>query len=142
MQGQGAEAPEIEVLPGAVVATRVVQVSERGRATIQWSGGWEALPPRIAPTIGDRSAAFRITSERMSGGRYHLTVQGRAGQTYAIGVRGPEGAGPGVEVLPASAGIPQRQLSVPGVGGWRMLELTFPTTSADDDGYVTLTLVM
>ncbi len=138
----GADAPEVEVFPGAVVATRVVQVAARGQAAIQWSGGWEALPPRSTPTIGDRSGALRITSERMSGGRYHLTVQGRAGQTYAIGVRGPEDAGAAIEVLPASAGITQRQLSAPDARGWRTVQVTFPTAGADDDGFVTVTLVM
>jgi hypothetical protein len=121
----------------------VLQVQEREKATVEWGGGWEALAPRSSPTIGDRSAALRITSERMEGGRYHLTVQGRAGQTYSVRVRGPEGgADAPVQVLPAGAGVPRLQPSAPDSLGWRALRVAFPTTGADDDGYVTLTLVM
>ena len=135
--------PRVEVFPGAVVASMELEVRDRARATVRWSGGWEASVPPAAPRIGDRSAALRLTSERIVAGRYQLAVQGRAGQTYEIRLRSPDGAtGPAVEVLPRTAGVGPLQLSAPDDRGWRTLRLTMPTTGADEDRFVALTLVM
>lgn len=134
---------EVESFPGAVVASTQLLLRDRARAVIRWTGGWEADVPPAAPRIGDRSSALRITSERMQGSRYHLTLQGRSGQAYELRVRGPDGSGrAAVEVLPESAGVARLQPSASDASGWSTLRLTMPTTGGDDDGYVTLTLVM
>jgi hypothetical protein len=135
-------APEVEVFPGAVVASVRLQVRDRARAVVRLTGGWEAAVPSAAPRIGDRSSALRITSERMVNARYHLTVQGRVGRVYDLRVRGPDGALQGeVSIVPAGAGAARLQPSTADAGAWSTLRLTMPTTGGDDDGYVTLTLV-
>ena len=137
-----ADSLRAEVLPGAVVARVELEVRDSARATVRWTGGWEAAVPPAQARIGDRSASLRLTSERLVSGRYQLTLQGRAGQTYEIRLRPPDGPEPSLRVLPPAAVTGPLQLSAPGDGGWRTLRLTMPTTGADDDRFVALTLVM
>ena len=42
-----------------------------------------------APKRGESSQGLRILRVRAEGGRLKLVLDGRAGQTYAVGVRGP-----------------------------------------------------
>ena len=137
-----ADSLRAEVLPGAVVARVQLEVRDRARATVRWTGGWEAAVPPAQPRIGDRSASLRLTSERIVAGRYQLALEGRAGQTYEIRLRPPDGAQPSPQVLPTGAVSGPLHLSAPGEGGWRTLRLTMPTTGAGDDRFVALTLVM
>lgn len=132
--------------PGAIIARAdaSLEVGQRTRTVeIQWTGGWEVLPSRVAPRVGSRSEALRVVSERLVGGKYHVTLQGLARTRYAVGVRSPNGNAPTtVTVLPSEVVMPPLELSRPGPGGWATLAVTFPATGADNDGYVTLTLVM
>jgi hypothetical protein len=58
------------------------------------------------PERGARSAQLRIVRARAEGGALKLVLDGRAGRTYALGVRTPREvrAVPGVRVRPAAAG--------------------------------------
>jgi hypothetical protein len=68
---------------------------------------------------GDRSQGLRILRARAEGGRLQLLIDGRAGRTYAIGVRGPrrpEGV-PGVSVGAGPNGDTSLLISFEGPGG-------------------------
>lgn len=130
-----------EHFPGAVVAHASGRLRERLRLFVTWSGGWEVRATQAAPRIGDRSTALRVVSERMEGSKYVLHIEGRAGGTYSIGVRGPAATLMSVTVLPVTAAMPPLEPSAPDARGFAPLGLTFPTADADADGYVPLTLV-
>ncbi len=135
------DAATVEHFPGAVVAHVRAQLRERVRLFVTWSGGWEVQMPQAAPRIGDRSAALRVVSERMDGGKYVVQLEGRAGATYSIGVRGPAATKMSVTVLPVTATIPPLIPSGLDGRGFSPLRVSFPTSDATSDGYVPLTLV-
>jgi glycogen debranching enzyme len=129
--------------PGAIIASADISVRERARVAIAWNGGWEVLAPTAAPRIGDRSSALRITSERIIDGRYQVTVEGRAGHTYAVAIRGPRADDAASIVVQRNGRLVERQVSSsPDADGWRSIELTMPAADADADGYVALTLIL
>jgi len=82
---------------------------------VPYSGGWSIVPPVIPAQIGHRSEAPRVLSERLSGGRYVVALEGIAGRTYRFRVREPGTA-------------------------WRDVDVAFPTTGANTDGYTTRTM--
>ncbi len=88
----------------------------RDTATIEvpFVGGWRLIPPLMPPAVGARSAAPRITSERLVDGRYTVTLEGIAGRSYDFRLIPPSG----VE---------------------RTETVAFPAEDADDDGYVAVT---
>jgi glycogen debranching enzyme len=134
--------PAVERWPGAVVAASTARLRERLRMGVSWTGGWEVATPEAAPRIGERSSALRVVSERMDGSRYRVTLQGRAGMRYALRVRGPE---PGVARVSAMEPGPAATVAHdPEVdaAGWTTVRLAMPAQGADDDGFVTVSLVM
>jgi hypothetical protein len=131
--------PVIDRLPGAVVALSTAKLRERLRLGVSWTGGWEVATDEPAPRIGDRSSAMRVVKERMRDGHYEVTLQGRAGTTHVLRVRGPTDSLAVTRVDPALTPAPT---TAPAVGGWIPLRFTLPTQGADDDGYVTITVVM
>jgi glycogen debranching enzyme len=135
------ESADPERLPGAIVAHARGRLRERVRLVVTWSGGWEVHAPQAAPRIGDRSAALRVLSERMHGGKYVVQLEGRAGATYSLGIRGPAASRMSVTVLPVTASIPPLAPGGLDVHGFAPLGITFPTADANGDGYVSLTLV-
>jgi glycogen debranching enzyme len=82
---------------------------------VPYSGGWSIAPPVMPAQIGHRSEAPRVLSERLSGGRYVVALEGIAGRTYRFRVREPGTA-------------------------WRDVDVTFLTTGANADGYTTRTM--
>jgi hypothetical protein len=101
--------------PGDVHATVRGTLRDRLTLDVPYAGGWTLVPPRAHPRIGDRSSAARVLSERLANGKYVATLEGLAGRTYRFKLRPPNG------VL-------------------RDEDVTFPSTGANADGYVTLTL--
>ncbi len=83
-----------------------------------------------------------MLSERMENANYVLTLQGRAGATYEIGLRGPAPGRTSVTAIPAEAATPASQAGAPDLAGFAPLSVTFPAAGGDDDGYVTLKLVI
>ena len=73
------------------------------------------MPPVIPAQIGHRSEAPRVLSERLSGGRYVVALEGIAGRTYRFRVREPGTA-------------------------WRDVDVTFPAMGANTDGYTMRTM--
>jgi aldose 1-epimerase len=102
--------------PGDVHATVRGVLRERLTLDLPYRGGWSIVPPAGRPAIGDRSAAPRVLSERLAGGTYTATLEGRAGRTERFRVRE--------------------------AGHWRAVEVAFPAGGANADGYTTATLVL
>jgi glycogen debranching enzyme len=128
---------------GALVSQEIALTGSAMSTEIVWEGGWEVQVPSHAPRIGDRSRALRVVSERMTAGRFHLTLQGRAGMEYSLRLRSPESQGlANVAVLPETATMAPLRLSRPDADGWSTLGITFPASGGDADGYVTIVLVM
>ena len=87
----------------------------------------------------DRSPEVYLVRERMRDGHYEVTLQGRAGTTHVLRLRAPTESAGVTRVEPAGTAAPA---AAPSVAGWTPLRITFPADGADDDGYVTITLVM
>jgi len=96
---------------------------------IVYSGGWAIHPPKSLVQIGDRSTSARVLGERMVEGRYVVSLEGRAGQTHRFRVA--EGRA--------------RARNEPNASDWfgtpvREVDVTFPATGANADGYTTTTV--
>ena len=107
----------VERTPGDVHATARGTLRDRLTLDVPYSGGWTIAPPVMPAQIGERSRAPRVLSERLAGGQYVATLEGVAGATYRFRVREP--------------GKP-----------WRTLDVTFPTSGANADGYTSRTLTL
>ncbi|MGQ0764751.1 MAG: amylo-alpha-1,6-glucosidase [Gemmatimonadota bacterium] len=132
-------------VPGAVLVSQTARtaVNVRTRLEFAWEGGWEVAPVTEPARIGDRSRALRVVSERFDGGRYRVTLQGRAGSEGEVLIRTPDRRRPqSITLLPAAASTSPLRLSAPDGKGWSRLGISFPATDADADGYVTIVLVM
>jgi hypothetical protein len=136
-----AAAPDTLRYPGAMVVPQTTRMRERVRMGINWTGGWESVALEPAARIGDRSTALRVLSERMSDGRFVVTLQGRARHSYLLRLRGPAAIS-AVTVEPSEVVMPGLQLGDRDPAGWQVLRLTMPATGGDSDEYVTLRLVM
>jgi hypothetical protein len=128
--------------PGAIVVGARATLGDADTAIVSWEGGWEVVPPRQVPRIGDRSSALRVISERVDdAGRFVLRLEGRAGSTYVLRARGPGGTPRAVTVLPPEAPMGPLELSEADAEGWVTLRIAFPAQGGDADGYVALGLV-
>lgn len=103
---------------------------------IDYSGGWSIEPPAMRPAIGDRSQAPRILSERMTGGRYVVSLEGLAGRSYRFRLRAPAVA---VSATAAATGTATLG-AARGPGEPIEVDITFPRAGANGDGYTALTV--
>ena len=114
----GANTPlPLEPTPGDVHATVRGTLRDRLTLDVPYSDGWSILPPVMPARIGERSQAPRVLSERLLGGQYVATLEGLAGRTYQFRVR--------------EAGKP-----------WRAVDVTFPASGANADGYSSRTFTL
>ncbi len=108
--------------------------------TIATTPGWSLIPPEMPARIGQRSAAPRVLSERISGlGRYVVALEGIAGQQYTFRLRAPNADLAGQIDRDPSSGSGEALLVGPG-GRERWVTITFPTGKADTDGYARTTV--
>lgn len=104
----------IEPTAGDVHATVNASVSAAAELIVHYTGGWSIIPPSMPAVIGQRSAAPRVLSERLSSnGRYTASLEGLAGRSYTFRLRTPESTTESV------------------------ITVAFPTTGANADGYST-----
>jgi len=104
---------------------------------IEWTGGLEVIPPRIDLSPGQRSAGLRIIDFYREGDAWRLSVEGSAGKTYTVGVKGePVRA----DVLAADDGMETPAVRVLGREGHvTELEISFPDSRpARHDAIVSL----
>ena len=103
---------------------------------IDYSGGWSIEPAAMRPAIGDRSQAPRILSERLTGTRYVVALEGLAGRTYRFRLRTP---GSSVNVTAGGGGAAViGAATTPGQP--REVDISFPRAVANGDGYTALTV--
>ncbi|HEX7018424.1 MAG TPA: GH116 family glycosyl hydrolase [Gemmatimonadaceae bacterium] len=107
----------VEKTPGDVHATATGTLRDHLTLDVPYSGGWSIVPPKMPAVIGERSSAPRVLSERIVNGRYTVALEGLAGRTYQFRVR--------------ETGRADRNIDV-----------TFPTTGANEDGYTARALVV
>ena len=101
--------------PGDEHATVQGELRDQLTLEVPYSGGWSIVPPVMPAEIGGRSLAPRVLSERISGGRYTVALEGLAGRTYRFRVRAPAKA-------------------------WQDVDVSFPATGANADGYTSRAL--
>jgi aldose 1-epimerase len=99
--------------PGDIHATVRGVLRDTLTLDVPYRGGWSIAPPESRPAIGDRSAAPRIVGERLVAGAYTVTFEGRAGRTERFRLRQGD--------------------------RWRDVDVAFPATGANSDGYTMTT---
>jgi glycogen debranching enzyme len=127
--------------PGDVHATVSASLVDSVSVGVRFTGGWSIVPPVMPAIIGSRSRASRVLSERLGGAdAYAVTLEGLAGQHYTFNVRAPdESAARGLRVdTSAGAAATIRAGTASGVD--RGVDVTFPASAPNADGYTTVTL--
>ncbi|HEX5073966.1 MAG TPA: GH116 family glycosyl hydrolase [Gemmatimonadaceae bacterium] len=132
------------VTPGDVHATVNARITDSSVVEVRYAGGWAIVPPMMPASIGGRSRAPRVLSERLGasgspGDRYVVALEGLSGQRYAFEVRAPDEASAGALGATASTGASVR-LGSKEPGTIRTVEVIFPSTGANADGYTKTTL--
>lgn len=126
--------------PGDLHATVQASLTTTTSVGVRFTGGWSIIPPSMPATIGGRSRAPRVLSERLVGGTgYVVGLEGLSGETYEFTIRAPDAAtaralgvevGAGASAVPGAAGQ---------AGTDRMVSITFPAAGANADGYTAVT---
>jgi hypothetical protein len=132
--------------PGDLHATVSARITDSSVVEVRYSGGWAIMPPVMPARIGGRSRAPRVLSERLAGSgsaaeRYAVALEGLSGQRYAFGVRVPDEAMAAALDATASAGA-SVQVGPKKAGTLRTVEIIFPSTGANADGYTKTTLTL
>jgi hypothetical protein len=92
-------------------------VTDSAELSVSYSGGWSIVPPSMPATIGHRSEAMRVISERLdANGGYVISLEGIAGRRYVFRLKTPTGE--------------------------RSETVTFPATGANADGYTAVALTI
>jgi len=132
--------------PGDVHATVSAQITDSSFVEVRYTGGWAILPPVMPAAIGERSRAPRVLSERLGGSgsaadRYVVALEGLSGQRSAFEIRAPDEAVATALDVTASAGA-SVQLGPKKPGTLRTVEVIFPSTGGNADGYTKTTLTL
>jgi hypothetical protein len=132
--------------PGDVHATVSAPITDSSVVEVRYTGGWAIVPPVMPAPIGGRSRAPRVLSERINGTgsaghRYVVALEGLSGRRYAFGIRAPDEAMASALDATASAGA-SVQLGPKTPGTLRTVEVIFPSTGANADGYTKTTLTL
>lgn len=127
------------VTPGDVHGTVKAVMGRSAELRVDYAGGWSIVPPSMPAVIGRRSEAPRVLSERLgTDGRYVVTLEGIAGQSYHFRVRAPDAAtGAALAMIISGNGS---AVLAPGRGVERTMTVTFPVTDANGDGYTAATV--
>lgn len=140
-----AAATAIDVTPGDVHASARAMVTDSATLRIGFAGGWNIVPPSMPAVIGSRSRAPRVSSERLgrapSGAeRYVVAIEGLRGQRYSFRVRAPDESTALALAVESSDGTTAAIAPMRATGTERTVDVTFPSTGANADGYSTATL--
>jgi hypothetical protein len=96
------------------------------RVVFAYDEGTEVYAAIDRPERGATTEGLRILRSRAEAGALHLTLEGLAGRTYALGVRSPRSVGEiaGVKVLAPAPTVTAGEARGPIAGGTQ-LEVTF-----------------
>jgi hypothetical protein len=132
--------------PGDVHATVSARIADSSMIEVRYAGGWAIIPPAMPAPIGGRSRAPRVLSERLGGSgsaadRYAVGLEGLSGQRYTFVVRAPDEAKAAALDATANAGG-SVQVGPKKAGTLRTVDVMFPSTGANADGYTKTTLTL
>ena len=132
--------------PGDVHATVSARITDSSVVEVRYAGGWAVLPPVMPALIGGRSHAPRILSERVEGSgsagdRYVVALEGLSGQRYTFRVHAPDEAKATALDATVSAGA-SVQVGPKKMATLRAIEVIFPSTGANADGYTKTMLTL
>lgn len=94
---------------------------------IEWRGGLEVVPPRIALEAGQSSTGLRVLDFDRADGGYRIAVEGEAGGSYRVDLRGQAVA---VVPPPGSTRVPPGARTTSAKAGRTGLEITFPAAES------------
>jgi hypothetical protein len=119
-----------------VHGTVQVTLADSIAVAVRFTAGWSVTPPSMPATIGSRSRALRVLSERVEAAhdRYILSLEGLGGQQYSFVVHAPDEATARSLSAAASNGA-SATLAATASGADRSVTITFPTTGTNADGY-------
>ena len=135
----------LEATAGDVHGTVRATLTDSVVLRVPFAGGWSIIPPAMPAVIGSRSHAPRVLSERLAaeatdGGRYVVSLEGLARESYVFRVRTPDEGSARSLAVRASDGSRATIAAMPASGAERSVEITFPAAGANADGYTTATL--
>jgi hypothetical protein len=135
----------LEATAGDVHATARATLTDSLVLRVPFAGGWNIIPPAMPAVIGSRSRAPRVLSERLTAettdaGRYVVSLEGLARQRYVFRVRTPDEGSARSLAVRTSDGSRATIAATAASGAERSVEITFPATGANADGYTTATL--
>jgi glycogen debranching enzyme len=127
----------VQSFPGDQHATVRGALDRQLTLTVNYSGGWAIVPPVMPPSIGARSAAPRVVSERIVNGDYQVAMEGIAGRSYTFRVLTPvTDASTPIRAMSGEAGAIGVE-RVPDAPRARLVTVTFPSAGApNSDNYV------
>jgi hypothetical protein len=131
------DAADLHRTLGDVHATGRARLVDVATISITGETGWSLVPPSMPPTVGARSSAPRIISERLgaaSDAPYDVTMEGPAGHAYIFLLATPRAAAQGVLARVADGGVVSLG-ALRSDGAPRPVTITFPATGANADGY-------
>ena len=133
----------LRTTPGDVHATLDASLTDSIPLGVRYRGGWTIVPPVMPAVIGSRSRAPRILSERLNSTateeRYAVELEGISGQGYRFTIQSPDTAASIGLRAEASDGATATFGPAPS-GRARPVEVTFPATGANADGYTMTTV--
>ena len=124
----GREVPvRVENTPHDVHALADVPLTGSAQVVVDYAGGFEVIAPSPRVQPGDAPTGLRVLDFRRDGAEYVLEVEGLAGATYELGLRGETAPRDlrGAELLSTRAGRISLQVQLPVGAGWTRREVRF-----------------
>ncbi len=127
--------------PGDIHASVHATVGDSATLRVEYDGGWWIVPPIVAATVGARSAAPRVLSERLvTGTNYEVQLEGIAGRAYTFRVGTPSAQSAlHLKVLTSAGANMTVDNSAPN-GISRPVTIIFPRSNVNADGYSAATV--
>jgi glycogen debranching enzyme len=131
----------VQPTPGDVHVTVKGMLTDAVELHVAYAGGWQIVPPSMPATIGRRSEAPRVLSERLAvDGRYIVSLEGIAGRQYSFRVRTPDAAAARALTTEVTGGGAVEMSDVVSGTSERRVAVTFPEKGANSDGYTPVTV--
>jgi hypothetical protein len=131
----------VQPTPGDVHVTVKGVLTDAVELSVAYAGGWQIVPPSMPATIGRRSEAPRVLSERLAAdGRYIVSLEGIAGRQYSFRVRTPDAAAARALATEVTGGGAVEMSDVVSGASERRVAVTFPEKGANSDGYTAVTV--
>jgi hypothetical protein len=131
----------VQRTPGDIHVTLQGSLVDSVSLGVRYAGGWAMVPPALPAIIGSRSRAPRVLSERLNATstdeRYVVALEGLSGQAYRFVIHAPDDAN--ARSLRAESTAGSASLGAAS-GRGRAVDVTFPATGANADGYTTATV--